>query len=384
MALVSPSSSFQDLRAATGFNGHRIPRKPPPVIDQFERYPSPDPMDPFAPLWVLRNRTSSGLPGTHSPLSPCSGPYGSQESLCNLGDRRYSSSYLEYSPPSSATTQSRPNTSHTTYNAISPPGSPLKAVTPRFQPKPKATQKTSHYTPYSQTHYKGGNPVGTLQAFPRIATPCQSRTDMDLASPKAKRPWPIRNDTLERSSQLRHDRGASDRDDDCSSGTDTDEEDAYIKPSFKLKPPIFLRPSTPQLYPQAQAQAKPKGNATHQRAQSVQTNTSQKLSPQTRLARLLLPRKFSFLHNNSIGNLPVVGGTAGRRPSTAESRPVSKSSISAPQAMVSTVTWDPSRNISRGRSFTTPIMGADEMKHTELVDMHKHHGQKETLFYHHI
>ena len=37
---------------------YRIKRKPPPSLD---RYPSPDPADPFAPLWSLRNRTSSGL-----------------------------------------------------------------------------------------------------------------------------------------------------------------------------------------------------------------------------------------------------------------------------------------------------------------------------------
>ncbi|KAH9481709.1 Peroxiredoxin-like 2C [Psilocybe cubensis] len=363
MAVASPSSSFQDLRAATVLSGHRIPRKPPPVIDQFERYPSPDPSDPFAPLWVLRNRTSSGLPGTHSPFSPGSGPYGSLESLSNLGERRYSSSYLEYSPPSSATTQSRP---HTSYNAISPPGSPLKAVSPKH----KATKKAAHYTPYSQINQKGGNPVGSLQAFPRIATPCQSRTDIDLASPKSKRPWPPRNDTLGRSSQLRHDVHANDRDDNCSSESETDEDDAYIKPLFKLKSPIFLRPSTPQLY----SQTKPKSNATHQRAQSVQTNGSQKLSPQTRLARIFLPRKFSFLHHDS------VAPAGSRRPSTADSRTVSKSAISAPQAMVSTATLDHSRNKShpsRGRASTISIRSeVNEMKGTDMVDIHEHHETK--------
>lgn len=37
----------------------RIKRKPPPSIDLEVRYPSPDPTDPFAPLWVLRNRSSN-------------------------------------------------------------------------------------------------------------------------------------------------------------------------------------------------------------------------------------------------------------------------------------------------------------------------------------
>ncbi|RDB25648.1 Thioredoxin-like protein AAED1 [Hypsizygus marmoreus] len=34
-----------------------IKRKPPPLFD--ERYPTPDPADPFAPLWVLRSRSSN-------------------------------------------------------------------------------------------------------------------------------------------------------------------------------------------------------------------------------------------------------------------------------------------------------------------------------------
>src|SRR6266511_517421 len=40
---------------------HKVKRKPPPTISVSEKYPSPDPSDPFAPLWVLRNRTSSAL-----------------------------------------------------------------------------------------------------------------------------------------------------------------------------------------------------------------------------------------------------------------------------------------------------------------------------------
>ncbi|KAG5647377.1 hypothetical protein DXG03_000445 [Asterophora parasitica] len=35
----------------------KVKRKPPPPIDA--RYPSPDPQDPFAPLWVLRSRSSN-------------------------------------------------------------------------------------------------------------------------------------------------------------------------------------------------------------------------------------------------------------------------------------------------------------------------------------
>lgn len=49
------SSCFEIMATAQ----HRVRRKPPPTIDISERYPSPDPSDPFAPLWALRNRTSS-------------------------------------------------------------------------------------------------------------------------------------------------------------------------------------------------------------------------------------------------------------------------------------------------------------------------------------
>ena len=39
----------------------QIKRKPPPSLDTLGKYPSPDPSDPFASLWALRNRTTSGL-----------------------------------------------------------------------------------------------------------------------------------------------------------------------------------------------------------------------------------------------------------------------------------------------------------------------------------
>ncbi|KAG6895299.1 hypothetical protein C0992_002076, partial [Termitomyces sp. T32_za158] len=46
---------------------HKIRRKPAPAIDPAVeldvaldvRYPTPDPSDPFAPLWVLRSRNST-------------------------------------------------------------------------------------------------------------------------------------------------------------------------------------------------------------------------------------------------------------------------------------------------------------------------------------
>lgn len=78
--LPSPASS-PDLKAAT-----RIRRKPPPYAppSSDERYPAPDPDDPFAPLWVLRNRTSSAL--GHAPPST------------RTADRRHSMSFSSNSP----------------------------------------------------------------------------------------------------------------------------------------------------------------------------------------------------------------------------------------------------------------------------------------------
>ncbi|KII85110.1 hypothetical protein PLICRDRAFT_145799 [Plicaturopsis crispa FD-325 SS-3] len=39
--------------------GNRAMRKPPSLSEYSPRYPEPDPEDPFAPLWVLRSRTTS-------------------------------------------------------------------------------------------------------------------------------------------------------------------------------------------------------------------------------------------------------------------------------------------------------------------------------------
>ncbi|KAF9000648.1 hypothetical protein BDQ17DRAFT_1359281 [Cyathus striatus] len=60
MAHLMAAGSAPDLKSP-----YVIKRKPPPSINLTERYPAPDPSDPFAPLWVLRHRTSSAL---HGPL----------------------------------------------------------------------------------------------------------------------------------------------------------------------------------------------------------------------------------------------------------------------------------------------------------------------------
>ena len=87
------------LSAAPMSHSKSVRRKPPPgrssvhrssstllnasKLSFSERYPDPDPKDPFAPLWVLRSRTSSVLPGDGPPLG------------LRLPDRRRSISYLE-------------------------------------------------------------------------------------------------------------------------------------------------------------------------------------------------------------------------------------------------------------------------------------------------
>jgi len=44
----------------------RVKRKLPPAMSVAERFPSPDPSDPFAPLWVIRSRISSEQDCQHS------------------------------------------------------------------------------------------------------------------------------------------------------------------------------------------------------------------------------------------------------------------------------------------------------------------------------
>jgi len=116
----------------------RIRRKPPPTLDISERYPSPDPLDPFAPLWVLRNRTSSGL-STQDVLES------------NIISRTRSNSYLY----STTTAQVSVNASI----------SPIRVLSPKA--------KIGHYRPYSQTTL-----VDSPQVFPLISSPLASQPDL--------------------------------------------------------------------------------------------------------------------------------------------------------------------------------------------------------------
>lgn len=59
--IMSFSSMLPSSPSQIALNANRIKRKPPPTFTPSERYPPPDPTDPFAPLWVLRARTSSSI-----------------------------------------------------------------------------------------------------------------------------------------------------------------------------------------------------------------------------------------------------------------------------------------------------------------------------------
>jgi AhpC/TSA antioxidant enzyme len=110
---------------------HRIKRKPPPFLDISDRYPSPDPSDPFAPLWALRSRTSSGL-SRHDVPEP------------GIVNRARSASYLY-----STTT------------------APVSLNTPASSPK------LGHSSPHSQTTL-----FDSPQAFPSISSPLASQPDL--------------------------------------------------------------------------------------------------------------------------------------------------------------------------------------------------------------
>ncbi|KAF8199685.1 hypothetical protein BJ912DRAFT_661532 [Pholiota molesta] len=171
--LSSPSCSYLDLRAP---GVQRIRRKPPPTVDVSERYPSPDPLDPFAPLWVLRNRTSSALLDRASPAFTYLGAYGSQETLEVPSERRRSMSYMNPSPLSQ-------NASTTLTSARLISMSPSPSPSPKSKARPALTEKIGHYMRYSQIHAPSAT---KLQAFPCIASPNASQTDVNItvASPK--------------------------------------------------------------------------------------------------------------------------------------------------------------------------------------------------------
>ncbi|PPQ69176.1 hypothetical protein CVT24_000024 [Panaeolus cyanescens] len=170
---ISPSTSYPDLRV------HRIKRKPPPPVDLSEdKYPSPDPTDPFAPLWVLRNRTSSAL------LAP--NRDSSYETLTSLARNR------PIALPFNSSSTTVVNTSVVSPTLASP------------------TQKIGHYRTRSQTLL-----MGNAHVFPVLKSPEFTQKDMHYQD--VDRSWSIyeQHDRMIRSPLLADSTGDS-------SGTESD------------------------------------------------------------------------------------------------------------------------------------------------------------------
>lgn len=64
----------------------RVKRKPPPAISIAERFPSPDPSDPFAPLWVLRSRIASQQDRQYSIETQATQRLSPEYRLCEVRD----------------------------------------------------------------------------------------------------------------------------------------------------------------------------------------------------------------------------------------------------------------------------------------------------------
>jgi len=398
---VSSSYSSPDFKAHLEHStsgSYRIPRKPPPAIDISERYPSPDPADPFAPLWVLRNRTSSNL------MNGALRVEDSQETLDNPLEQRH---IVYPTPPSTTTSNGGANRCalggrRNSYSRTSPPASP--SPTKGYKSKPGA--KMAHYKTYSQlndsrTGFGGLNTVGTLQAFPRIVPlgVAQLPPHIDFASPKPEqRPWSPNIPTSREASASPQSRidPANFADSTWSSDSDDDEDDdeaeeevdenASINPSAECKPSAYI--SSPHRHQSSQSISNPIGRTADSRSRSSSASPrSMKGSSPKMLTKFLFPRKMSVLNEVNLGGgraIPGSGvggpdigvrenlasrGLTGRRTTASTSldyRHVTKSSISAPQPFVLPKTTrmgvrEPSANIMpvRGRVDTTYKNGLD-------------------------
>ncbi|ESK95314.1 hypothetical protein Moror_3941 [Moniliophthora roreri MCA 2997] len=111
----------------------RIKRKPPPRLDISERYPPPDPSDPFAPLSVLRSRSSAllGLPPSQENFFPVSVP------CCRTSFQLYPASPTDSDNPFLAS----PSVVHSEYGG---------ELTDTLGPPRKSTGG-AHYRPRSQS-----------------------------------------------------------------------------------------------------------------------------------------------------------------------------------------------------------------------------------------
>ncbi|KAF9561988.1 hypothetical protein CPC08DRAFT_663723, partial [Agrocybe pediades] len=380
---ATSSCSSPDLKdyselGTTGSGSYRIPRKPPPSVDIAARYPSPDPSDPFAPLWVLRNRTSSNLLRSSPPRLPHAGADDSQD---NTSTER---KYIVYpTPPSTTASNADADVNgravggrRNSYSRTSPPASP--SPTKGYKAKPLQNSKLGHYKTYSQLNdARGGlgslNTVGTLQAFPRITPPCvvQSHPHIDLASPKPEEcPRSPTSPTSREASASPQSRIDAPQFIDSSWSSDSEDDDEDDADEEDRELPVNTKSSAynpRQYHKHSQSMPNPNARPGHLRSSPSTGDSSPK-----RLTKFLFPRKTSLSTHVNIGG-GVVGpgagirdnftsrGLTGRRSTTASTslqyRHVAKSSISAPQPFAlpksaGSGMWDASDNIMpvRGRA----------------------------------
>ncbi|CAA7266881.1 unnamed protein product [Cyclocybe aegerita] len=282
MAVVSSSTSFPDLRAPPGY---RIKRKPPPTIDISERYPTPDPQDPFAPLWVLRNRTGSSFGPSAYPYARHA-PYGtpSQETLANS----------VFDAP-----ESRPQSPDAYLHSVATPRVLRKPASLR-SPSPSPPARIGHYRPHSQLGFNVGA-TESHYGFPLMSrwdTHNASQTQLAKPMTNIMHPWPTASTT-----DVRGRRAEAVMD---SSGTDTDSD----APPIKLSGPL--------------------------------TRGASNNSTTNRLTKFLLPKKNSVSSgvatdtSASVTSSPA--STPQREGKSKRRQAVRKSTISAP--IIASATWE--------------------------------------------
>ncbi|KAF5326877.1 hypothetical protein D9619_004371 [Psilocybe cf. subviscida] len=166
----SPAPSIGDLR--THDSQVRIRRKPPPAAndqveaasdregnsspfplqEREERYPTPDPSDPFAPLWVLRQRTASAT---------LWGSNGSRDNLDTLLRPHNSDTNKSSAPPNDGAAHNKTS-----------PSNPIVSTKPN---KLKKTPKKNNHS--TRSAMSGPKPIGQCtpcleqHAFPSVVRP---------------------------------------------------------------------------------------------------------------------------------------------------------------------------------------------------------------------
>ena len=369
MATTMSSNSSPDLNASLAPS--RIKRKPPPIVDVSERYPSPDPLDPFAPLWALRTRTQSTLNGSTTSLLPYANPYGSQETL----ELNNGAGVIKRQRPNSYAFDSSATTGNvsTLGSPISPARTPSPTVKKIPQANPIVNSKIGHYRPHSQI-----NPVGNLQAYPRIeqhasyiltVDPIQS----DLASPKLDASVVPGVDSIHSptGTPLGALAGASDS---------SSESDSVSAASFKFK----RQDTFNSVLEYHRAQTPPPSNANDlgipSRGAQVSVNSAEKVpSSPSRFARFLLPKKrattmadarpdeagpagaptwSSSVQSDATSQTRLMGTDSGLERKKGLPK-IGKASISAPQALMSTADWEP-KNSTGVRGVHSPLGNVNE------------------------